>query len=42
MKHGDLLCSGGFGREGNDCSSAVLNACCHRERDAAAAKFEVD
>lgn len=42
MKHGDFLCSSGFGKEGNDCSSALLNAHCHGGRDTAAAKFGVD
>lgn len=42
MKHGDFLCSGGFGKEGNDCSSVLLNAHCHGGRDAATAKFGVD
>lgn len=33
---------GAFGKDRNDCSSALLNAHCHRGRDAVAAKFGVD
>lgn len=36
-----LQCDG-FGKDRNDCSSALLNAHCHRGRDAVAAKFGVD
>lgn len=37
----ELLCSGEFREEGNDCS-VLLNAHCHEGKDAADAKFGVD